>query len=704
MATYPFTDGTNNAERVLFPPNVDRFAEDYTQLEYLREMEDLMRFNSAVKSPGVVAKKAAQNLNLYPSITVQPNTIKITAGVGFTKNGSMIVVYNNIVIDDLTQLANWEPADANDGYLYLVLRKKAQEYSARLNRVSGESKNTRLRIQSTHNSYADTIVEWYYATQPSLITDTDIVVLGRLSAYNNSTLDTTEKTGGRVILRNDEIAPLEITGGVMEGDINMNHLYNILNVPQWGSAYWKTNGVPHNTDFVKLFSRVNATLFLNTGIKFEQVGGQYGLSFTGGTNVVKFSILPGQTPPIKLDFTNTAFLSIPENNVLYYQYTLDELGIPNEGGAEPIGGGIDDPITGGTSSGSLHTTHFYNTGNIGTSGNVARYPICIHYLIPNTSDHYLIFSNGTILKLNDSITSGQVSYYLRTDGGNNMSGNINIVKQQARLVLKDAAGGVAGDLFSGLYFQNVGGLELGAFYRIMDLQGSGNTDYPVDAEDEVGDTKVWVTSDSNGTNPKDFIFKKDGRFKIRGTPSEANDVITLGFGQGSNGFLRKIVPSGTQELGTGDYKFNGSVTIQRGTTTPYLWLGSGTNYATNKAEFWNYGDTWLIGNVVIGDPTDGDVGDEFNCRNSAVFGDPDDVDTVRTYQFLGDTWIAQLTAKKIFGVNGKSYVNATDNYYTDSRYLGLANGSQWVEGNIWSRGYEIMSAIEKLKVKTFWLT
>lgn len=549
---YPLADSTNLSDKVLFNPNTDTFPEDFTQEEYLREQEDIIRFNSIIKSPGIVAKKAEVTLRLYPTVTVQPDTIKITAGVGFTKNGSKLILYDDLVINDMTALEGWQdPGALVEGYYeYLVLKKITEDYLPRPNRITGVNVNSRQRNRYnwTSGDGTNSIVQWVVAESPSDVSQ-DCVILARISGYDDTTFVYTE-TDGRVILREGEIPYLELTGGTMQGDIDGNNRYTYINSPQFGATYWKINGSPNNYDFHRLFAKVNHTLFVRKGIKFEQSDGLYGITFSSNTDV-KLTILPNQQPPQKIDINNSGFYALPANNVMYLVLTNEQMLLGGSGGI-PVGT-LPDSIQTFTNS------DFLNTRNVGidVGASLHRFPICWHYVPPSTSEHYLIFSNGQILKLNESIDDdGKYSGYVRTDGGNYMTGNLRIIKTAAKVTVKHSSSTApAGESKSGYFWENSLSTQITRLARYDAINSEDTTN-------EVGDVELYLT-DSLGSSTR-VVFKNDGRVKVS-DPTEDYDAINLHYAVSDLGFVRK---TGDTMTGTLWISSEGLLKVGSSTTTP----------------------------------------------------------------------------------------------------------------------------------------
>lgn len=199
---YPNSDSTNSdIKKVLFPVGVTSFNEDFQTSENFREQEEIARFNSIVKTPGIASRKRSMNNNyLFPS-PITGNQISITSGTGYTPNGARIELPATISITNITTLPGYQ-APASNNRVYLVLRKVLQEYQNRSHPITGDQKTTRQRLK-TDNTIVEFIVTGLPLSQldaPDLVTDKDVLIIGRLSSISPVTFDTTEKTGGRIAL------------------------------------------------------------------------------------------------------------------------------------------------------------------------------------------------------------------------------------------------------------------------------------------------------------------------------------------------------------------------------------------------------------------------------------------------------------------------------------------------------------------------
>ena len=516
MNKYPWSDSTSSdVKKVLFESGIRTFNEDFDSMEQYREDDSITRFNSIVKIPGVAAKKADENTTLFPTV-IAGNQLKISSGVGFTNNGAMIEVQYDISISDIKAIPGYQSPSPNT-QVYLVLTKQIQEYAKRVHPITGQQFPTRTLIKSDSS-----IVNFLAITAD--MTDNnqfnDCVVLGRLTSTDPAAFDTTEATGKRKILRISEQKFLEITGGIMEGNIDMNNKWEILNLPQWGKTYYVKNGSVHNLDFLRLFARTNYNSFGIKSLKFVQSGTLYGIQF-GPTTGPKLILIPLSKPPNKIDVVITnMFVSIPENNVLYLDLSDYDLGIELGSG---IGVGTEgqlDSLNGQlTITSDVFSRQPITTGNYGTTvGNsLNKYPIAYHYYNAMYNTRYLLFANGLVLNLNQEINeNGYDGAYLHTDGSNEMLGDVKITKSNAQVVFKPA--GTAQGLESGglNWVRSADSVTVGSFKRFSAVLPDSDT--------SIGDY-VLVAMNNNATNQMKFIFKVDGRLKIPTAPTEYNDAI-----------------------------------------------------------------------------------------------------------------------------------------------------------------------------------
>jgi hypothetical protein len=532
MATYPLSDGTNS-RMVLYPAGVTSFNEDYQETENFRESDTLTRFNSIVKTSGIVAKKADIDVKLFPTV-VSGNQISISAGVGYTGNGAEINIQADLTIADITALTGYvAPSGSNS--VYLVLRKYAQDYNTRPHPIKGTQHYTRRRIKSDSS-----IVEFVVksgADRTGAITDRDVIVLGKLTSVSPAVFDTTEKVGFRKILRVTETPTME-TGilNTMENDIDLVNQYNILNSPQFGEDYYKLNGVVNNKDFQRLIAKTTSQLSVLRGVKFQAVTGGYGIQFANDTSI-KIKIFPAQQPPQTIDIIqqNTQ-VAIPENSVMYVTLSDAQLLITSGGGGTPVIEG-DSAIGGGGVAGSFSTADI-SSSNLGTTvgSNLRKFPICWHYYNANTAQRSLIFLDGTVLNLNDEVTTeGYHSAYLRRAGvdvaNNYMTGNIEIRKNSGKLILTQGSEGVLlTNITTGIEWRKAppfNDVVIGEFKRFI----SGNTGGEDTPPSGIEDYDFYLNAfDNDGLNGKSFVFKKDGRIQIDTPARSAKDVLRLNEG------------------------------------------------------------------------------------------------------------------------------------------------------------------------------
>lgn len=517
---YPYSDSTNtDIKKVLYPDGVKTFNEDFRSSEDYKETETINRFNSIVKTPGIVAKKTEITTRLYPQL-VTGNQITISKGIGFTNNGAMIDVPVDISIADLTSLTNYQ-VPSSTIQPFLILRKTVENYNNRTQPITGVQYPTRSRIKGDSS-----IVEWAIwdlslNDNNIVLDDRDIVILGRLTNTSPVTFDVTELTGGRKILRVGEVPFLEITGGVMEGDIDMVNHWEVLNLPQWGRQYYVNNGSVNNLDFLRLFSRVNCQLSLIKSLTFKQSGINYGIQFenTVGTKIL---LTPAQKPPTSIEIVlQNQFISIPDNNLLYIKLEDNHIGISSNiyiGGSE-----TPDTISGSYIVNSdLFQRASFTSSTFGSQLNntLLKFPIAYHYYDSVNGVRKLIFADGTILSLNDNLDeNGHYSEYLHTDGSNELEGDLSIVNQNAKVKFRSKEGLSSTTEELGLEWTRESpnnSTVIGKFKRlntVLSESGYNIGDYILD------------TADNNGNNGFQFLFKQDGRFKVPTPPVEENDVV-----------------------------------------------------------------------------------------------------------------------------------------------------------------------------------
>lgn len=566
---YPLSDSTSSdLKKVLFPPGVSVFAEDWETIESYRETESIQRFNSIVKTPGVVTKKATEanvdtsQRKLFP-IGVSANQLSITSGVGFTGNGARIYLPTGLSITDVSSVTGYvDPSAFGEGTgLYLVLRKTIYQYATRTHPISGELKNTRQEIL-----YNNSIVEFITSNDLSTM-DRDVIVLGRLT--NNGVtatpvFDVTELTGGRKVLRITEALTCETSGFIMEGDIDMNNQYQVKNLPQWASSYWTKEGSVHNNDFRKLFSRINHRFLIVGGVKFTYEGGVYGIKFTSGTYPIK--IFPYQKPPNRISIPNergsATVKSIPANQLMYIELTENEAGV----GVTNLG----DLVISLDTRGVLTSLDTFNNG---ISGNLLRFPIAY-----NDNNTRLLFPDGTVLLLEEEIDSaGKYSGYVRRDGGNIMTGQLEIEMTNPSVLLT-GNNGLGGDI-SGLYIRNtITAPTRMAFYHVA------STDI------------IYLDSYNSGGVLVGQVIFTGGNIQISGTPTNNADVVSLGYANSkyfpfTGGTISgNVLITGTFGVGTidrlKDSTFYGDIYLRQS--------GDGT-----RGNLYVYGDVDVYGNSLL---------------------------------------------------------------------------------------------------------
>jgi len=524
--SYPNSDSTSSdVQKVIFNPGIVSFNEDFQAIEDNRELEDITRFNSIVKKNGIVSDKRTNDTTvLFPSV-VSGNQISISKGTGFTRNGARIYIPLALSILDVTALPNYvTPSSTKD--VYIVLRKISQDYQSRSHPITGVSTYTRKRLKSD-NTIVECFVDDTTVRDDELNTDRDIVVICRLASVSPVTFDTTETTGGRTILRTTESKAVEVVGATMEGDLNMNNLYNVMNTPQWSKTKYNIDGNTHNRDFIRLFSRINYTLSVLRGIKFTQSTGNWGIQFEAG-NSVKMSLIPNQRPPKQINVTSAGtFVTIPENNVLYLQLSDTDILLASTG----VVGNVE--LDSGISSNFFVIKNFLTSTNIGNSSDssLLRFPLCYHFVDSVTGIRKLVFANGLTINAEELIDSdGKYSGYVRRDGGNIMIGDLNIEKNNARLYLRRGIN-PSQNTKSGIFWTNENGqIATGNLSRV---------DYVVESDsqsdDVVGDVNLEVFNNAGNVSNK-FKFKADGKLVIPTAPvtnnegvrlKELNDAITI---------------------------------------------------------------------------------------------------------------------------------------------------------------------------------
>jgi hypothetical protein len=515
--SYPQSDSTNSdIQKSFFKAGIVSFNDDYNSIETNREIEGITRFNSIVKTSGIASeKRETESLVLFPSI-VSGNQISITAGTGYTRNGARITIPLALSVLDVTALTNYEAPTSNKS-VYIVLRKKVEEYQNRTHPITGATVTTRQRIKSD-NSIVECVVDEPSFRESILESDKDIIVLGRLMSVSPVVLDTTENIGGRKILRTTENRAVEVTGANMEGNLNMQDIYNLINSPQFGKNHYSLEGSTHNRDFTRLFSRINYTLGTLQGIKFTQSTSNWGIQFAN-TDTVKIAFIPNQRPPKQININSkNSFLTIPENNVLYLQ--LSDTDILLTSGQSTITINLNSREY----NDFFKLKNFLNTVNLGDrDASLLRFPIAYHYIDPQSNERKLLFANGFCLNANEEIDSnGKYSGYVRRDGGNVMIGDLTIEKSNATINLRRNSENLATITKSGItWTDSLGETINGRLVRLNSL-----LEADTQSSDTIGDIQLDVYN-NQGTEGKKFIFKLDGRIVVPTAPSEDNDVVRL---------------------------------------------------------------------------------------------------------------------------------------------------------------------------------
>jgi hypothetical protein len=515
---YPYSDSTSvDIKKVLFKPGIKTFNEDYQTIEDFREEEEIIRFNSIVKTPGIVAKKSEVTLRMFPTV-VSGNQITISGGVGFTPNGARIVI-PNLSINDITAIPGYS-ANMND-IILLVVSKVVEEYGLRPHPITGVQTTTRSRIK-----FDNTILQFIDVTNISRSSTilNDCVVIGRLSKITPIIFDTTELTGYRKILRLGEVPFVEITGATMEGDLDMNDIYQMLNLPQWGKNYYVGAGSVNNKDLARLFSRINCTLSVIKDLKFTLENNLFGIRF-GSSQGTKISIIPNQQPPQKVDIILTnQFIPLPVDNVLYLQLTDNQVLLTSTG--LPGGGtGNDSPTTSYiVNSDSFQRQNYFLTTNEGknSGSSLLRFPIAFHFYDSVSDTRKLIFADGTVINYNNKIDEyGRSDQYFWSDGSNPLTGNLQIIASNAGIQLSEGNGARANE-FEGINWTlsapNTSTI-VGRFVRARI-----RTAVVGDPSLVTGDYYL-ETYDELGLNSQRFIFRKDGRLTVPTAPIAENDAI-----------------------------------------------------------------------------------------------------------------------------------------------------------------------------------
>lgn len=509
---YPFPDSTSQIQRALFP-NVELFCEDDDAESRFREEETIVRFNSIVKAPGIVAKKGSESVYMAPA-GITGNQISISAGIGYTENGARIVLESSLSIIDATLLTGYVASLSTS--LYLVLVKTTEDYFPRSNPITGQQYSTRRRLL-----FDNTIVRWM--TSSDLINSRDVVVLGRRITNSIFTFDLTESTGKRVILRVTEVPTLDTTGGSMSGDIDMQG-HEILNLPDINTVGWRYVGAASKRDLIRLYAKTNYTIGLLGEITFEQNGANYRLRF-GDDSGVKIKLLNNQRPPVSVNIINTSqVLNVPDNHVVQIVLTDSQLLASSSIPVQTEEGEFDPSEIDGD---SINNPSFQTAAFDSTTNQFDFHKIPIGYHLVNGNSHKFIFANGIILNLGESIDStGKYSGYVRRDGESVMTGSLRIKRNSGVIeLIQETINDTTID--SGLVWKNTTETTIGFFKRVQIATESDSSIVP-DVPLSSGDL-VLAASKFNGSDTKYFIFKQDGRLQQPNAPGRDNiDLVRVG--------------------------------------------------------------------------------------------------------------------------------------------------------------------------------
>lgn len=583
---WPFPNSPNQMKRVLYQFGVDPVAEDFDWESKFREEEDIVRFLAICKTTGIVAKKANSDLYLAPS-GITGTQVRVSKATGFTPNGGRITLENDLTPTDATILPGYV-SDMSVN-LYLVLRKKELDYAPRSNFLSGIQSPTRRLIK-----FDNSVLEW--VTDATVDTDRDIIVLGRRTGISPFTFDLTEDTGKRKILRVGEVPFLDTTGGVMFGDIDMQRKYEVKNLPSINGFNWSYSGAANKEDLIRLFAKTGYIMGLLKGIVFEQFSTNFRIRFDSNADV-KIKLFNDQKPGLPIEIRqNGKFLNIPDNSVVQILLTDSQLlstsTPPPPGGGGGIGGedgpspDLNNPVVDPTFSTFpyLTTTNNYDFHKI---------PICFHSV--EAGVHRLIFANGFILNLGESIDSdGMYSGFVRRDGGNDMFGNLRINKPSPQIELVNTSNS---DI-SGIVIKNSSGNPIGTIFRYSAAL-RGQTPVP-DLDPEAGDLLITL-NDNNGSNPSFFLLKQKGT--IRTTVPAANGYDLARLGEVINSLNLKFdkvggVISGTTSIQNTNPIFNlwYKAITRNGDTDPTGWYrilnrdGNVVSYWTRRPQSTGYND------------------------------------------------------------------------------------------------------------------
>lgn len=561
--TYPIPTDGNQSQKVLFPDGITSLAEDYAQQEQMREFEDLVRFNGIVKTPGIVSLNSSELITvspytgrkLFPYTT--DNGLVITAGVGFTRNGALINIAQSISIPSASYnlIPNYT-TDLTNKRVFLVLRKITYDVFKRSHPITGEQQDTRRYIVSDKSCVEFLVIndDENYVGNIAYY-DKDVVILGRITniASPAITFDYTRILGGRQLVRVTETPTAEVGGFTMEGHINMQNLWEVLNLPLLGSNYWLNNGSVNNRDFTKLFTQTNYKLGLLRDIKFVDKGSNtYAFSLLNPSALAKIKIFPAIAPPKAIEIKNTTSvyeLNIPDNHICYLKLSDSASGWYEGNGltvpAEEQEVTLDNM---GSTNYQLLTANYSTVASYNNADRLRMYPICWHYT--NGTDRKLVFANGLILNVGEEINSkGKYSGYVDTDG-DNMFGDLSIIKTDGKYIIKKNTASFVGQTKSGLFWKNnlSGSSEriIGACYRVDNMADT------IDGYGELGLINgdiIIETNDNTGNNAEYFVFKTDGRLQVFASPVDINDVVTLGYAiSPETGFVRRAGDSMTGDL------------------------------------------------------------------------------------------------------------------------------------------------------------
>lgn len=674
-SSYPIPLDNNQSQKVLYPDGITSLAEDYAQQEQIREYEDLVRLNSIAKTPGIVTLKANELITdlpytgrkLFPY--TNDNALIIKSGIGFTRNGAIILLTNDIVIPSTSYnlIPNYT-TDLSNKSVYLVLRKKTYDAFKRSHPITGEQQDTRRYIVSDKSCVEFLVIndsENYIGKIFDY--DKDIVVLAKITNVNSPTIefDYSRVTGGREFIRSTETPTAEVGGFTMEGNINMNNVWELLNLPLLGSSYWKNNGTPNNFDFTKLYMHTNYKLGLLRDLKFEDKGsGTYALTFTNPNTLTKIKIFPTLAPPksieIKVSNVSGYSINIPDNNVCYLKLNDTASGFNEANGITTVGTIEEEEITTdnmGSINYQLLVGDFSTITTINNADRLRLYPICWHYT--NGTDRKLIFPNGIMLNIGEEINDkGKYSGYVDTNG-DRMIGDLEIYKNDPTLYLTQTIKDDNITIFPGIKWKDGLGNIVGEFYRKYSQENTTGV---------AGDHILSVTNPTDNS-VKFFDFKRDGRLKVRGTPIESDDVVTLGYANSSStGFVKKA-----GDTMTGDLVFlNGSQPIVK-TDSPGIVLMETTPFSSYQTISIKREDNVLIGRII-----------RFSDSTTVGYTNMEEGD------LLFETWSNTNTNKASMHLKSK---NGADKLYVNN--LQVSNSVIIDSTNLTVNGTNVMLAIQE---------